>query len=584
MHSKLLEEALGEFAQDASVALAAELARGAEIPFELSSTAPGRSRRGARPAGLSVYRPLTAEFVRGRWPELTRLPSHGRAVKALEGCHGLERYVASRVATDERRRARGRTGRLGSRGRATAALEAFVEDLFDEQSDFDVRAERFAEAIGALHAASAAEGAALTLVAPLYGVAILSDELPIARGLTITRGEKLDELPDELSSAAGEAEQLLVRYSGGDRDETPEAGLARGRAVLSELLTALRLFGDGRIAYGPLAWARIGGGPFRPVPLGERTPRPRQALVVTEAQEDELRAFCSLAARRAPAGDALAWALARFDLGCSRAHPYEGLTDHLLGLQALLDPDRASDGLLASRVAALCGAPEQRRGLAERVLEAIAFERTIAAGEASEHAHGFDLAREIGGWLKALLSDVICGHLDRDLWRLADELLLDGQDEIEDEPAPARSRFVQRLRGSDAGERRESIVRPVAPEREPEHAETSAAGARGGAEVATELAPQREETIELRAARITRETGRARQPEAERDSQAEAEREQATERGPERAPQAIRRRPGRQAATPARAPGDLSAGLGAGDEGGDPLDPLDHLAQGILPL
>ncbi|MHB1998660.1 MAG: hypothetical protein ACYCSI_00515 [Solirubrobacteraceae bacterium] len=429
VRSNLLDEALHHFAQAAASALSADLAAGAEIPFELASA--GGARRGA---GLRVYRALTAEFVRGRWPELARLDAAQNAIRALEGCHGLERYVASRIVPAEGRGGRGRAGRLGARGRAIAALQAFAEELFDEQSDFELRQERFADALRALDAASAAEGASLTVLATLHGVALVSAELPIAHGLTIAQPQAISELPEELRedppSGVSPPRQdepsvpLVVLYSAGDCDQEPARALARARAVLTDLLVALRLFGDGRIAFGPLAWARVDGGPFRAVGLGERVPHARRSLVVTEAQEDELRAFCNLVARRAPSGDALAWALGRFQLGCSRAHPYEGLTDHLLALHALLDPERTSEGLLAARIAALCAAPEQRRRTLERVLEAIALERAIAAGEASQHAGGFELARELGGWLKALLSDVICGHLDRDLQRLADELLL----------------------------------------------------------------------------------------------------------------------------------------------------------------
>ena len=70
-------------------------------------------------------------------------------------------------------------------------------------------------------------------------------------------------------------------------------------------------------------------------------------LVVTAEQEDELRAFCKLVSRRAPHGNELAWALRRFELGCERADPYEALSDHLLALRALLEPEGPSSGLLA---------------------------------------------------------------------------------------------------------------------------------------------------------------------------------------------------------------------------------------------
>ena len=83
-------------------------------------------------------------------------------------------------------------------------------------------------------------------------------------------------------------------------------------------------------------------------------------LVVTAEHEDELRAFCNLVSRRAPNGNELAWALRRFLMGCERASPGEALTDHLLALRALLEPEGPSSGLLAGRLAALCATPETR--------------------------------------------------------------------------------------------------------------------------------------------------------------------------------------------------------------------------------
>src|SRR5262249_27689012 len=126
--------------------------------------------------------------------------------------------------------------------------------------------------------------------------------------------------------------------------------LGRGRAVFGELLRALRLFGDGRIALGRLAWARVGEGGWsaRALPWGGR---PHGMLVVSVAQEDELRAFCSLVARRAPSDGALAWALARFEMGCERTTEHEALSDYLLALRALLEPEAHGDGaLLAERL------------------------------------------------------------------------------------------------------------------------------------------------------------------------------------------------------------------------------------------
>ena len=161
-------------------------------------------------------------------------------------------------------------------------------------------------------------------------------------------------------------------------------------------------------------------------------------LVVSAEQEDELRAFCNLVSRRAPHANEVAWALRRFELGCERASEYEAISDHLLALRALLgapselEPAGLPDGLLAARLAALCATPEHRAVLAERTLKAIALERQVISGMARS-------ARARSTWrassqttLRALLRDVVCGHLPADLGSLADELLLTGNEEGEE--------------------------------------------------------------------------------------------------------------------------------------------------------
>ena len=130
--------------------------------------------------------------------------------------------------------------------------------------------------------------------------------------------------------------------------------------MLRELLRALRLFGDGRVTLGALAWSRVASGSWRPLALGTGG-RPHGLLVVTAEQEDELRAFCNLVSRRAPHGNELAWALQRFELGCERAGDHEALSDHLLALRALLEPEGPASGLLPDRLAALCATPDRAR-------------------------------------------------------------------------------------------------------------------------------------------------------------------------------------------------------------------------------
>src|SRR5262249_51272497 len=161
-----------------------------------------------------------------------------------------------------------------------------------------------------------------------------------------------------------------------------------------DLLRALRLFGDGRVTLGALAWARAGAGPWSPLALDCRG-HPHGMLVVSEDQENELRAFCNLASRRAPDGDALAWALQRYELGCEGASPYEAPPDHLLAWRALLAREGPASGMLPGRLAALCAPPVRRVELTRRTLQAVALEQDFIAGSAREHAGGHALARGI---------------------------------------------------------------------------------------------------------------------------------------------------------------------------------------------
>ncbi len=132
-----------------------------------------------------------------------------------------------------------------------------------------------------------------------------------------------------------------------------------------------------------------------------------------------------LAHTRAPAigRPELAWALARFEMGCERTSELEALSDYLLALRALLEPEGPASGLLAGRLAAICAMPEVRPALTRRTLRAIELEREAITGAAVEHPSCDALVRELAGNLRALLRDVVCGHLPPDLVGLADGLL-----------------------------------------------------------------------------------------------------------------------------------------------------------------
>ncbi len=452
--SSELEVALSEYVAAVAGVLHADVAAGAEVELELGS----RRGRGGTQTPFYSCRPLTGKFIAEREVQLARLPEHGAAVCALAGFDGLDRYLAGRGGEakagrgDDLLKSRGRARiHTGAHARAQSALKYLLEDVFAEQTDFDPsqiveHPERLTAALARIERAELTSTPdTVTLVGTLHGLTIASSEVKLTKGLTIAT-------PDAVRWAP---EQALAGVDGGQDGATPghllvaltcDEESADGREVLKDLLGALRLFGDGRVTLGPLAWARAGGeDAWSTVALGTGG-RPHGMLVVTAEQEDELRAFCNLVSRRAPHGNELAWALRRFELGCERANAYEALSDHLLALRALLEPEGPASGLLAGRVAALCATPEDRVELTERMSRALVLERAVIGGTVARRASDQVLAQDVADHLRALLRDVICGHLTPDLAALADELLT----------APPAEESAEEMAG-DTGESREIL-------------------------------------------------------------------------------------------------------------------------------
>jgi len=110
-------------------------------------------------------------------------------------------------------------------------------------------------------------------------------------------------------------------------------------------------------------------------------------------------------------------------MGCERLAPFEALSDYLLALRALLEPEGPSSGRLTQRLAALCAKPEERAALAERTARAISLERAVIVGVAPGRAGADALVDELAEHLRAILRDAVCGHLDADLCSVADGLL-----------------------------------------------------------------------------------------------------------------------------------------------------------------
>jgi hypothetical protein len=311
------------------------------------------------------------------------------------------------------------------RERADAALRTFLGRVFDERIRFGFEPDRFEQAYTELELALYEGKRTTTVIAPLLGLALDhgTTEIALGDGLALVRGDRLNGAPHEAVWGEGREPQVLVALTVTE-DRAARPPLSAARVGFRRVLTALRLFERGGFSLAPLGWARTDGGAWHPVALGG-SGRPRSITFISGEHEDELRAFVNLVARRTPAAGELAWALARFEMGCERIAPFEALTDYLLALRALLEPEGPASGRLAGRLAALCAQAQDRLRLTERTVQAVALERAAITGTAPGLPGADTLVAELAEHLRAILRDVLCGHLGGDLCALADELLVE---------------------------------------------------------------------------------------------------------------------------------------------------------------
>ena len=422
MHNRALHDSLAAFVEEAAWQLAEEVSGGAEVPFELIE-------QGRASAPLYCYRPLTGRFLADRSTELAKLPSYAAAVQGLEGLPDLPAYLQERGR---------RTPSPDRRAQAEAALQAFLAAVWAESTDFTFDRERFDAAFAELEEAVYGDRTLSLVLAAVEGMVLESDEVQLGDGLALVRAETLEDAPGELrDDEMGTVAMLSLDVAAGDGRALEDAGRR-----LRRLQTALRLWDDAEPSLGPTAWARTGGSAWTAVPLATGVRRDAGDCLLAADEEDPLRAFCSLVTRRTPRGGELAWALRRFELGCERAGAVEALTDWLLAARALLaDPDSPGYDGVVDRLAVICATPDERPALEARLEEAIRLERAAIAGRVRPDPQVEDLIADLGGNLRAVLRDVLCGHLDPQLRRVADEML-------EHEQIASRDRWIQAPAGS----------------------------------------------------------------------------------------------------------------------------------------
>jgi hypothetical protein len=406
MRNGTLHAALEEFTREVSSALQAERAGGAEVPFEVVEESGG-------PTPLYCYRALTGEFISARLGLLTALPSYGRAARALEAIENTGAYL----------RQRGVEQVPGvARERAELVLERFLDAVFADRSRFEFGRDHFEAAFAELERALYRGKCVTTVLAPLFGVTLdrKTPKVALGDGVALVRGETFEEAPFEAVWSEGEASVLIVFTAVQPRRAPAPVELVRSQ--LRRVVTTLRLYEPGEYALGPTAWIKSDTGSWRPIalPFSGRS-GPRRAIGAD--REDELRGFFNLIARRDAANGRLAWALARFEMALERRSPFESLTDYLLAGRALLEPEGPQAGRLPDRLAAICAGPADRVRVSGRVAQAEALERAAMSGASLVGEASEELVSELREHLRALLRDMLCGHLDGDVRVLADQLL-----------------------------------------------------------------------------------------------------------------------------------------------------------------
>jgi len=416
MRNRALHDALRDFALEAAALLTDDVRAGAEIEFDVIDEA---HRRGPV---LYRYQPRTRDFLAERWPRLRATPACARA------CDELGAGAAAWLRVN------------GLRGeQAEPALRAMLERLYEDATSFGFPEERFERVYREVEQTLYRDAVRACVVAPLPGVWIEAERVDLGEGLSLVRGDRVDAPPEAVLPEDGDGEPAALCML--ERDVAADQPLSAAEADerFRRLVTALRLWAPGAVTLGTPGWRRVDEGRWSPVPIGGAAAGRGEGWTLAVGEERSLREFVEAIDDALPAGAAasgratgvLAWALARFEMGCERGRDAEALSDYLLALRALLDATSdAGEASLALRVAALCAEEGQRRAVQRWVEAAIRLERFVMGGRGGVPAESpRQLVAMVEGHVRALLRDVLCGYLDEDLKGVADEILLDTRPE-----------------------------------------------------------------------------------------------------------------------------------------------------------
>ena len=316
MHNRALHDSLAAFVEEAAWQLAEEVSGGAEIPFELDAT-PTRSRAAVllpaadralhRPAGRDA-RPAALVPAGGAGPR-------GAARPARATCASRGRRVP---AGDARAAPTPRCRRSSARSGATPPTSSSTPSASRPPTPSSRRSPTPA-------------ARSRSCSTPVEGLVIESDEVPLGEGLALVRGDDARRRARRPRRRPARDRRVLALESKRRRPRARAAGRAPAPPADRAAPVGRRRARARPDRLGAHRRQRLDGDPAR-----HRPAPPERATACSRAEEeDPLRAFCGLVARRTPRAGELAWALRRFELGCERASAVEALTDWLLAARAL---------------------------------------------------------------------------------------------------------------------------------------------------------------------------------------------------------------------------------------------------------
>ncbi len=406
MRDPLLNEALRRLAAEAATRFSMLVASGEQIPFDVAESA------GPDEAFFHSYVPLTSRFVLEREGELRSLPAFESAREAVALAGVAAPYMEQR----------GESVPADPGERAARMLTIFIAGLWDGCTEFSLDRERLESALAVLDAEAGDVDEAEIVVVPLVGLQMSLARLQLPHGMQLVRADSF-EAPIEAMRSEGMGRaawepQFLAIAEQGDGTDSATAALQQ----LEDLISVMRLFKAGGVGLGPHAFAPTGEGRWRRIATGAPAPRTDGYKLSEEETAQLVELAETLEARPDPAGP-LAWAVRRFELGCERPSPAEGLSDHLLALRAVLDGQGPVGASLPMRAAALIAdGSTDRLGARERVEAALELERAQMSGASSQSAG------ELSGWVeecvRRILREAALGELGADLNEAADETLI----------------------------------------------------------------------------------------------------------------------------------------------------------------